>query len=142
MDHIAGFVLVNDVSERAWQLERGGQWVKGKSFPNFCPTGPWLVTPDEIPKVQTVGLWLDVNGKRMQSGSTAKMIFDVATIVSYMSEFCQLEPGDLICTGTPPGVGAGMTPQTWLKPGDVVELGGDGLGQQRQDVVAMSGGDA
>lgn len=139
MDHVAGFVLVNDVSERAWQLERGGQWVKGKSFPNFCPTGPWLVTPDEIADVQNIPLWLEVNGKRMQSGSTAKMIFDVATIVSYMSEFCQLEPGDLICTGTPPGVGAGMTPQTWLTPGDVVTLGADGLGEQRQSVVAIKG---
>lgn len=139
MDHVAGFVLVNDVSERAWQLERGGQWVKGKSFPNFCPTGPWLVTPDEIADVQNIPLWLEVNGKRMQSGSTAKMIFDVATIVSYMSEFCQLEPGDLICTGTPPGVGAGMTPQTWLAPGDVVTLGADGLGAQRQNVVAKKG---
>ncbi|PRY20870.1 2-keto-4-pentenoate hydratase/2-oxohepta-3-ene-1,7-dioic acid hydratase in catechol pathway [Aliiruegeria haliotis] len=138
MDHVAGFVLVNDVSERAWQLERGGQWVKGKSFPNFCPTGPWLVSPDEFEDVQNLNLWLDVNGQRMQSGSTAKMIFDVETIVSYMSEFCQLEPGDLICTGTPPGVGAGMTPQTWLQVGDTCELGADGLGTQRQDVVALA----
>ncbi|OSP53450.1 fumarylacetoacetate hydrolase family protein [Pseudoruegeria sp. SK021] len=138
MDHIAGFVLVNDVSERAWQLERGGQWVKGKSFPNFCPTGPWLVTPDEL-DVQNTGLWLDVNERRMQDGSTAKMIFDVTTIVSYMSEFCQLEPGDLICTGTPPGVGAGMTPPTFLKPGDSVALGGTGLGSQHQNVIPFKG---
>lgn len=138
MDHIAGFVLVNDVSERAWQMERGGQWVKGKSFPNFCPTGPWLVTPDEIGDVQALDMWLDVNGARKQTGTTAKMIFDVATIVSYMSEFCQLEPGDLICTGTPPGVGAGMKPPQFLNIGDVVELGIQGLGQQRQTVTPFS----
>ncbi|WP_424987002.1 fumarylacetoacetate hydrolase family protein [Microbulbifer sp. S227A] len=139
LDHVAGFTLVNDVSERAWQLERGGQWVKGKSYPNFCPTGPVLVTPDEVADVQALGMWLDVNGKRMQTGTTAKMIFDVATIVSYMSEFCQLEPGDLICTGTPPGVGAGMTPPVWLGVGDVVTLGIDGLGEQRQTVVKTGG---
>lgn len=137
--HIAGFTVVNDVSERAWQLERGGQWVKGKSFPNFCPTGPWLVTPDEIADVQSLGMWLDVNGARMQTGSTEKMIFDCATIVAYMSEFCQLEPGDLICTGTPPGVGAGMSPQVFLKPGDSVRLGIEGLGEQGQNVVALGG---
>lgn len=137
MDHIAGFVLVNDLSERAWQLERSGQWVKGKSFPNFCPTGPFLVTPDELTGVQSLGMWLDVNGKRMQTGSTDKMIFDVATIVSYMSEFTRLEPGDLICTGTPPGVGAGMKPPVWLNIGDKVALGIDGLGEQTQTVVAL-----
>ncbi|MDW4498490.1 fumarylacetoacetate hydrolase family protein [Sulfitobacter sp. D35] len=139
LDHIAGFTLVNDVSERAWQLERGGQWVKGKSYPNFCPTGPMLVTPDEIADVQDLGMWLDVNDRRMQTGSTSKMIFDVATIVSYMSEFCQLEPGDLICTGTPPGVGSGMKPPVFLTPGDVVTLGIDGLGTQRQTVVERGG---
>jgi 2,4-didehydro-3-deoxy-L-rhamnonate hydrolase len=135
MDHVAGFVLVNDVSERAWQMERGGQWVKGKSFPNFCPTGPWMVTPDELGDVQALEMWLDVNGARKQTGTTTKMIFDVATIVSYMSEFCQLEPGDLICTGTPPGVGAGMKPPQFLNIGDVVTLGIQGLGQQSQTVT-------
>ncbi len=138
MDHIAGFVLVNDVSERAWQMERGGQWVKGKSFPNFCPTGPWLVTPDELGDVQALEMWLDVNGQRKQTGTTAKMIFDVTTIVSYMSEFCQLEPGDLICTGTPPGVGAGMKPPQYLNRGDVVALGIQGLGEQRQTVTPFA----
>ncbi|TCL00554.1 ureidoglycolate lyase [Shimia isoporae] len=137
MDHIAGFVLVNDISERAWQLERSGQWVKGKSFPNFCPTGPVLVTPDEIGDVNNLGMWLDVNGERMQTGNTGTMIFDVETIVSYMSEFTRLEPGDLICTGTPPGVGAGMSPQVWLKQGDKVTLGIDGLGTQTQTVVDL-----
>ncbi|KUF09874.1 fumarylacetoacetate hydrolase family protein [Pseudoponticoccus marisrubri] len=137
MDHVAGFVVVNDISERAWQLERAGQWVKGKSFPNFCPTGPWLVTPDELGDVQSLDMWLEVNGARKQSGSTSTMIFDVATIVSYMSEFARLEPGDLICTGTPPGVGAGMDPQEWLSVGDEVRLGIDGLGAQKQRVVAL-----
>lgn len=137
LDHVFGYVLVNDVSERAWQLERGGQWVKGKSFPNFCPTGPVLATADEIRDPQALSLWLDVNGRRMQDGSTSKMIFDVATIISYMSEFCQLEPGDLICTGTPPGVGAGMKPPTFLKAGDQIALGIDGLGEQKQTVVEL-----
>lgn len=137
MEHVAGFVVVNDVSERAWQIERGGQWVKGKSFPNFCPTGPVLVTPDEIADVQALDMWLEVNGTRMQTGNTGTMIFDVATIVSYLSEFTRLEPGDLICTGTPPGVGMGKTPQVWLNEGDVVTLGIDRLGAQRQQVVAL-----
>lgn len=137
LDYVAGFVLVNDVSERAWQMERSGQWVKGKSFPNFCPTGPHLTTVDEIGDVQNLNMWLDVNGKRMQTGNTRKMIFDVATIVSYMSEFTRLEAGDLICTGTPPGVGAGMTPPVWLNIGDTVSLGIDGLGEQSQTVVAL-----
>lgn len=137
IDHVAGFTVVNDVSERAWQVERGGQWVKGKSFPNFCPTGPWLVTPDEVGDVQNLDMELDVNGASMQRGTTSKMIFDVATIVSYMSEFCQLEPGDLICTGTPPGVGMGMKPPKYLFPGDVVELSIQGLGAQRQTVTPM-----
>ncbi|GAA6208669.1 fumarylacetoacetate hydrolase family protein [Cognatishimia sp. WU-CL00825] len=137
MDHVAGFVLVNDLSERAWQLERSGQWVKGKSFPNFCPTGPVLVTPDEIGDVNALDMWLDVNGKRMQSGNTGTMIFDAETIVSYMSEFTRLEPGDLICTGTPPGVGAGMKPQVWLQKGDKVSLGISGLGEQSQTVVDL-----
>ncbi|MCR9138004.1 MAG: fumarylacetoacetate hydrolase family protein [Alphaproteobacteria bacterium] len=138
MDHVAGFVVVNDVSERSWQLERGGQWVKGKSYPNFCPTGPWLVTPDEIGDVQNLSMRLSVNGEPKQAGNTSKMIFDVKTIISYMSEFCQLEPGDLICTGTPPGVGSGMKPPQFLSIGDTVELGIDGLGQQKQNVVAHS----
>lgn len=137
LGHVAGYVVVNDVSERAWQMDRAGQWVKGKSFPNFCPTGPWLVTPDEVADVQDLGLWLDVNGRRMQEGSTSRMIFDVATIVAHVSQFALLEPGDLICTGTPPGVGAGMRPPVWLGPGDVVTLGISGLGEQRQVVTPM-----
>ncbi|MEP2531918.1 fumarylacetoacetate hydrolase family protein [Shimia sp.] len=136
-DHILGYTLVNDVSERSWQLERGGQWAKGKSFPNFCPTGPCLVTGDALGDPQALGMWLDVNGERMQTGNTATMVFDCATIVSYLSEFMQLEPGDLICTGTPPGVGMGMTPQKFLKIGDTVRLGIDGLGEQTQTVVAL-----
>ncbi|WP_336057639.1 fumarylacetoacetate hydrolase family protein [Nitratireductor sp. CH_MIT9313-5] len=135
--HILGFTLVHDVSERAWQLERGGQWSKGKAFPNFCPTGPWIVTPDEVNGGRGLDMWLDVNGRRMQSGNTDTMIFDAETIVSYMSEFTRLEPGDLICTGTPPGVGAGMKPPVWLKIGDRVELGISGLGRQSQRVVAL-----
>jgi 2,4-diketo-3-deoxy-L-fuconate hydrolase len=136
LDHVFGYVLVNDVSERAWQIEREGQWVKGKSFPNFCPVGPHLVTRDSIGDVQSLSMWLDVNGVRKQTGSTTKMIFDVATIVSYMSEFTRLEPGDLICTGTPPGVGAGMKPPQWLTIGDRVTLGIEGLGEQAQTVTA------
>lgn len=136
LDHVLGYTVVNDVSERAWQMERGGQWAKGKGFPNFCPTGPWIVTPDEV-EVGALNMWLDVNGRRMQTGSTSKMIFDVATIVSYLSEFMRLEPGDLICTGTPPGVGAGMDPQIWLDIGDEVCLGIAGLGEQKQSVVAL-----
>ncbi|WP_037905981.1 fumarylacetoacetate hydrolase family protein [Sulfitobacter mediterraneus] len=136
-DHILGYTLVNDVSERAWQQERSGQWSKGKSFPNFCPTGPVIVTGDEVGDAAALPMWLDVNGQRMQTGNTDTMIFDCQTIVSYLSEFLRLEPGDLICTGTPPGVGAGMKPQVWLNPGDVVRLGIDGLGEQTQTVVAL-----
>lgn len=136
-DHILGYTLVNDVSERAWQQERSGQWSKGKSFPNFCPTGPMIVTGDEVGDAAALPMWLDVNGQRMQTGNTDTMIFDCQTIVSYLSEFLRLEPGDLICTGTPPGVGAGMKPQVWLNPGDVVRLGIDGLGEQSQTVVAL-----
>ena len=136
LDHLAGYTLANDVSERTWQIERGGQWVKGKSFPNFCPTGPMLVTPDEIGEVQDLDMWLDVNGTRKQTGNTSKMIFDVRTIIHHVSQFVQLEPGDLILTGTPPGVGMGFKPPQYLKPGDVVELGITGLGQQRQTVIA------
>jgi 2-keto-4-pentenoate hydratase/2-oxohepta-3-ene-1,7-dioic acid hydratase in catechol pathway len=137
LDHILGYTLVNDVSERAWQLERGGQWAKGKSFPNFCPTGPWIVTGDELDDARALGMWLDVNGVRMQTGNTDKMIFDPATIVSHLSDFIRLEPGDLICTGTPPGVGMGKTPPVWLKPGDRVTLGIDGLGEQALEVVTL-----
>jgi 2,4-diketo-3-deoxy-L-fuconate hydrolase len=135
-DAIAGFCVVNDVSERAFQLERGGQWSKGKSAETFNPAGPWLVTPDEIDDVQNLGMWLDVNGTRRQTGSTSKMVFDPYFIVHYLSQFLVLEPGDLINTGTPPGVGMGFTPPIWLQPGDVMELGIEGLGVQRQGVLA------
>jgi 2,4-diketo-3-deoxy-L-fuconate hydrolase len=135
-DAIAGFVVVNDVSERAFQMERGGQWAKGKSSETFNPAGPWLVTPDEIDDVLNLGMWLDVNGTRRQNGSTSTMIFDPYFIVHYLSQFLVLEPGDLINTGTPPGVGMGFKPQIWLRPGDVMELGIEGLGSQRQPVLA------
>jgi 2-keto-4-pentenoate hydratase/2-oxohepta-3-ene-1,7-dioic acid hydratase in catechol pathway len=134
-DAIAGYCVVNDVSERAFQMERGGQWSKGKSAETFNPTGPWLVTPDEIGDVLTLDLWLDVNGVRRQTGSTSTMIFDPYYVVYYLSQFLVLEPGDLIDTGTPPGVGMGLTPQAWLQPGDVMELGITGLGTQRQRVI-------
>jgi 2,4-diketo-3-deoxy-L-fuconate hydrolase len=135
LDAIAGYVLVNDVSEREFQLERGGQWVKGKSAETFNPCGPVLVTPEEIADVGQLGMWLDVNGERRQTGSTATMLFGPAEVVRYLSQFMVLEPGDLINTGTPPGVGLGMDPPTYLQPGDVMELGIDGLGRQRQRVV-------
>jgi 2,4-diketo-3-deoxy-L-fuconate hydrolase len=128
--------VVNDVSERAFQLERGGQWLKGKSAETFNPTGPWLVTPDEVPDVLDLGMRLDVNGIRRQDGSTSTMVFDPAFIVHYISQFLVLEPGDLINTGTPPGVGMGFQPPIWLQPGDVMELEIDGLGSQRQTVLA------
>jgi len=133
---IAGFVIVNDVSERAFQLERGGQWSKGKSAETFNPAGPWLVTPDEIDDVLALDMWLDVNDVRRQNGSTSTMIFDPYVIVHYLSQFLVLEPGDLINTGTPPGVGMGFQPPIWLQPGDVMELGIEGLGRQRQNVLA------
>ena len=132
---IAGYVVVNDVSERAFQLERGGQWSKGKSAETFNPAGPWLVTPDEVGDVSSLDMWLDVNGERRQTGSTKTMIFDPYVIVHHLSQFLVLEPGDLINTGTPPGVGMGHTPQIWLQPGDVMELGIDRLGTQRQQVI-------
>lgn len=135
-DAIAGFTVVNDVSERAFQMERNGQWSKGKSAETFNPAGPWLVTPDEIDDVLNLGMWLDVNGVRRQTGSTSTMIFDPYFIVHYLSQFLVLEPGDLINTGTPPGVGMGFTPPIWLQPGDVMELGIQGLGSQRQSVLA------
>ncbi|UBU17103.1 fumarylacetoacetate hydrolase family protein [Nonomuraea gerenzanensis] len=135
-DHIAGYCVVNDVSERAFQMERGGQWSKGKSAETFNPAGPWLVTPDEIADVKNLAMWLDVNGTRRQTGTTKTMIFDPYVIVHHLSQFMVLEPGDLINTGTPPGVGMGHDPQIWLQPGDVMELGIEGLGSQRQNVVA------
>lgn len=135
-NHIAGYLIVHDVSERAFQLEHGGQWVKGKSCDSFAPIGPWLVTRDEVPHPQDLSLWLQVNGHRYQHGSTKTMIFDVAYLVSHISRYMTLLPGDIISTGTPPGVGMGRKPQVFLQPGDVVELGIDGLGTQRQHVVA------
>jgi 2-keto-4-pentenoate hydratase/2-oxohepta-3-ene-1,7-dioic acid hydratase in catechol pathway len=138
--HVAGYCICNDVSEREYQHDRSGQWVKGKSAPTFGPLGPWLVTPDEIKDVQELGMWLDVNGERMQTGSTATMVFGVRTLVSYISQFMTLEPGDVITTGTPPGVGAGKKPPRFLKAGDTVTLGIDGLGQQTQHVVAWKAG--
>ncbi|HSI39742.1 MAG TPA: fumarylacetoacetate hydrolase family protein [Xanthobacteraceae bacterium] len=135
-EHVAGYCVINDVSERAFQIERGGQWDKGKGCDTFGPVGPWLVTTDEIPDPHTLGMWLDVDGKRYQNGSTKTMIFDVPTIVSYISQFMSLQPGDLISTGTPPGVGLGQKPQVYLRPGQVMSLGIDGLGTQRQTTVA------
>lgn len=132
---IAGYLVVNDVSERAFQIERGSQWSKGKSAETFNPAGPWLVTPDEIDDVHNLRMWLNVSGERRQNGSTSTMIFDPYFIVHYLSQFLVLEPGDLINTGTPPGVGMGMQPQAWLQAGDVIELGIEGLGSQRQTVV-------
>ena len=134
MDIVAGYAVANDVSERAFQLERGGQWVKGKSCETFNPIGPWLVTADEVPDPQALPMWLDVNGERRQTGSTATMVFAVAHIVWYLSQFMVLEPGDVINTGTPPGVGMGMDPPVFLQDGDVVELEIAGLGRQRQTV--------
>ncbi|MFU8876372.1 fumarylacetoacetate hydrolase family protein [Micromonospora sp. SL4-19] len=133
---IAGYVLVNDVSERAFQLERGGQWVKGKSAETFNPCGPHLVTPDEVADVNNLDMWLDVNGVRRQKGSTATMLFGVTYLVHYLSQFMVLEPGDLINTGTPPGVGMGFNPPIWLRPGDVMALGIENLGTQRQVAAA------
>ena len=134
-DHIAGWVLVNDVSERAFQIERGGQWLKGKSAETFNPAGPWLVTQDEVDDVLDLDMWLDVSGVRRQTGSTSTMVFDPYFIVQYISQFLVLEPGDLINTGTPPGVGMGFDPPIWLQAGDVMTLGITGLGEQRQTVV-------
>jgi 2-keto-4-pentenoate hydratase/2-oxohepta-3-ene-1,7-dioic acid hydratase in catechol pathway len=137
LGHVAGYCVVNDVSERAWQTERGGTWDKGKGFDGFGPIGPWLVTCDVVPDPQSLALWLDVNGESKQRGNTASMIFSVARLVSYVSQCMTLLPGDVIATGTPPGVGMGIKPQPqFLRAGDVVELGIDGLGQQRQTIVA------
>ena len=139
--HVAGYMVVNDVSERHWQQERGPTWDKGKGFPTFGPVGPWLVTPEEVGDPQKLSMWLDVNGQRMQQGSTATMIFTIAQIISYCSQFMILLPGDIITTGTPPGVGLGQKPEPWyLKPGDVVTLGIEHLGTQRQEFVAWSAG--
>jgi 2-keto-4-pentenoate hydratase/2-oxohepta-3-ene-1,7-dioic acid hydratase in catechol pathway len=134
LGYVAGYCVCNDVSERAFQLEQGGQWVKGKMAPTFGPLGPWLVTSDEIEDVQNLPLWLELNGKRIQNSSTSDMIFPISRLVSYISEFVMLEPGDVITTGTPPGVGLGMKPEKYLKPGDVMRLGVEGLGVQEQIV--------
>ncbi len=136
LDHVAGYCVAHDVSERAFQTERHGQWTKGKSCDTFGPIGPWLVTKDEMPDPQNLPMWLKVNGQTMQNGSTKTMVYGVAFLVSYLSQFMSLHPGDIISTGTPPGVGMGMKPPRFLKAGDVVELGIEGLGAQRQDVKA------
>jgi 2,4-didehydro-3-deoxy-L-rhamnonate hydrolase len=139
LDQVAGYAVLNDYSERAFQKEHGGQWVKGKSADTFAPFGPWLVTKDEIPDVHRLSLWLEVNGERRQNGDTSNLIFGVPFLVSYISRFMTLLPGDVISTGTPAGVGMGMNPMTFLKPGDVVAAGVEGLGEQRQHAVAYPG---
>jgi len=136
MEYVAGYSVTNDVSERAFQIERAGQWTKGKSCDNYGQIGPWLVTRDEVADPQTLSMWLTVNGKKMQDGSTSTMVYGVAHLVSYLSQFMSLQPGDVISTGTPPGVGMGQNPQQYLRPGDVVELGIEGLGQQKQTAIA------
>ena len=136
LDYVAGYCVSNDVSERAFQTERSGQWTKGKSCDTFGPIGPWLVTKDEIPEPQNLGMWLTVNGQKMQNGSSKTMVYGVAFLVSYLSQFMSLHPGDVISTGTPPGVGMGLKPPRYLKSGDVVELGIEGLGTQKQTFVA------
>lgn len=133
--HVAGYCTINDLSEREFQIERAGQWTKGKSYDTFGPIGPWLVTADEVKDPQKLRLWLELNGKKVQDGSTSTMVFGVAHIVAYLSEFFTLMPGDIITTGTPPGVGMGMKPQRFLKPGDVMRIGIEGLGVQQQKVV-------
>lgn len=139
LEHVAGYATGNDVSEREFQQNRpGGQWTKGKSPDTFAPIGPWLVTKDEVVNPEKLRIWLKVNGDIMQDGSTDKLIFGIKKIVSFVSEYMTLLPGDVIMTGTPPGVGAGMSPQKWLNPGDIVEVGIEGLGEQRQEVVAWS----
>lgn len=139
MDHVAGYCVVNDISERAFQIERAGQWVKGKSADTFGPIGPWMVTRDEVADPQDLGLWLSVDGQKYQDGTTRTMVFGVAHLVHYISQFMSLQPGDIIATGTPPGVGMGQTPQTFLRAGQVMELGIEGLGQQRQRTIAWNG---
>jgi 2,4-diketo-3-deoxy-L-fuconate hydrolase len=138
LSHVAGYCVVNDVSERAFQLEGTGQWVKGKSADTFGPIGPWLVTTEELPDPQALALWLEVDGHRYQNGSTSTMVFGVAHLISYLSRFMSLQPGDIISTGTPPGVGLGQKPPVYLRPGNVVRLGVAGLGEQRQTVVPWS----
>ncbi len=137
LDYVAGYCTINDVSEREFQIERGGTWDKGKGCDTFGPIGPWLVTRDEVPNPQKLSMWLDLNGKRVQTGSTKTMIFSIAKIVSYLSQFMTLMPGDVITTGTPPGVGLGMKPPLYLKKGDVMTLGIEGLGDQRQEVISF-----
>jgi 2,4-didehydro-3-deoxy-L-rhamnonate hydrolase len=139
LDHVAGYCTVNDVSEREYQIERGGQWTKGKSCDSFAPVGPWLVSRDEVVDPQNLKLWLELNGKRVQNGSTATMIFGVKQLIAYISQFMTLMPGDIISTGTPPGVGMGMKPPLFLKDGDVMRLSVEGLGEQRQAVRAWTG---
>ena len=134
--HIAGYCVINDLSEREFQIEHSGQWVKGKSCDTFGPIGPYLVTTDEVPDPQNLKMWLDVNGKRMQDGSTSTMVYGVNFLISYLSQFMSLQPGDIISTGTPPGVGMGMNPQVFLKPGDVMKLGIEGLGEQTQKTIS------
>ena len=136
LDYVAGYAVTNDVSERAFQIERAGQWTKGKSCDNYGQIGPWLVTKDEVADPQNLSMWLTVNGKKMQDGSTSTMVYGVAHVVSYLSQFMSLHPGDVISTGTPPGVGMGQKPPQYLRDGDVVELGIEGSGAQRQDVIA------
>jgi len=138
LSHVAGYCVVNDVSERAFQLEGTGQWVKGKSADSFGPIGPWLVTADEVPDPQNLGLWLEVDGRKYQNGTTARMVFGVSYLVSFISRFMSLQPGDIISTGTPPGIGMGQTPPVYLQPGNRVRLGVDGLGEQSQFVVPAS----
>lgn len=136
LSHVAGYCVVNDISERQFQIEHSGQWIKGKSHDSFAPIGPWLVTKDEVPDPQNLSLFLDLNGARMQTGSTATMVYGVAHLVSYLSRFMTLEPGDIISTGTPPGVGMGRTPPVFLRPGDKMVLGIDGLGEQQLTTVS------
>ncbi|APG94408.1 fumarylacetoacetate hydrolase family protein [Sinorhizobium americanum] len=136
MDHVAGYCVINDVSERDYQIKRSGQWTKGKSCDSFGPTGPWLVTRDEIADPQSLAMWLKINGETKQNGSTETMVYGVSYLVSYLSQFMTLHPGDIISTGTPPGVGMGFKPPQYLKAGDVIELGIEGLGKQKQTVVA------
>jgi 2-keto-4-pentenoate hydratase/2-oxohepta-3-ene-1,7-dioic acid hydratase in catechol pathway len=138
LSHVAGYCVVNDVSERAFQLEGTGQWVKGKSADTFGPIGPWLVTMEDVPDPQALNLWLEVDGRRYQNGSTATMVFGVAHLISYLSRFMSLQPGDIISTGTPPGVGLGQKPPVYLRPGNVMRLGVEGLGEQSQTVVSCS----
>ena len=138
LDHVAGYCIINDISERAFQSKRSGQWIKGKSADTFAPLGPWLVTKDEIPDPQNLNMWLTIDGEKRQAGSTMTMIFGIKTLISYISQFMSLQPGDIIPTGTPPGVGLGMSPPIYLQPGQIMELGIEGLGTQRQRVVAWS----